>query len=91
MYLIAQRIGDTGRRDLVHLAFVLGIVVEELVVCHYFCDRESDRFVFRLVHTTGHFGALHVRLADHLVALLERTLDSRVDAFDGLHLGATER
>ena len=89
--LIAQRIGDTRRSDLVHLAFVFGIVVEELIMRYDLRNRESHRFFLGLIQAAGHFGTLHERLADDLVALLESPLDGRVDIFDRLHFGATER
>ena len=91
MYLIAQFVGDTGRRDLVHLTFVLGVIVEELIMGDHFGNRESHRFVLGLIDAAGHFGTLHERLADDLIALLESPLNSGIDLLHGLDLGASER
>ena len=88
--LIAYLIGNAGRGDLVHFAFVLGVVVKELVVGYYLGNGESDCFLFGLINAAGHFRSLHERLADDLIALLERTFDSGVDVLNGLHFRAAE-
>ena len=88
--LISDGVRDARRRDLVHFAFVLRVVIEELIMCHHLRDGESDGFVLRLIGAAGHFGTLHERFADHLVALLESSLDGRIDVFHRLHFGAAE-
>ena len=72
------------------MTFVLGIVVEELVLGYHFRYGESHRALGCLIDTAGDLATGHQLLDDDLRTFGKGSLDGRLNLVRGFHLGATE-
>ena len=79
-----------GRRDLLHLAVVLRVVVEELIGRDDFGDGEDHAFLLGLIAAHGHLGAVQVAFNHHLLALHEGISQGRGQLVGILHLRNAE-
>ena len=87
---MAQLLADARGSDLIDFALVLGIKVEEFVVCDDFRDGEYHFLAGHFVTTAGKLRPGHESLHHDLVALVHCPVDGRTQLFECLHLGDAE-
>ena len=78
------------RRNFLHLSVVLRVIVEELILRHYFRDREDHTLVLGLIAADGNLGAFEERLNHHFVALHHCHAHGSCQLIGMLHLAHAE-
>ena len=89
-HAVGNLLGETGRRNLLHLTVVLGIIVEELITRHDLRSRQHDRFLPGLIATLRDLRAVEEALHHHFRALHHRLADGGSQLVLVLHLGNAE-
>ena len=84
--LVAQGIGNTGRRDFFNLALIFGFVIEEFVFANYLCKRKNHHLSFVFYHAASEFTAFDEFLEHNLIACVEGSLNSLVEIFCSVDL-----
>ena len=81
---------ESGRSNLLYLSVILGIVVEELVLCNDFRSRKHHFLIACLVNSLRDFDAINELFDHHLIAFHERNAQGWGQTVGILHLGNAE-
>ena len=84
-------LGNTGRSDLLYLAIVLGVVVEELIARYHLSDGEQDGLLLSLIDALCDLCSIQETLDHHLGALQHGLANGRSQLILILHLRDTKR
>ena len=90
-HTVGNILRNTGWSYLLHLPIILRVIIEELIACHYFGNREQDRLIVRLIDTLSNLSAFKVTLDHYLRALHHRLADGGSQLVFILHFRYTKR